>query len=305
MNDVYLPFDERKPDFQYKSAISLILNQGLVSTAPSGVDTITYPGIQMRFSVENGCPLITERNMAPARKNSPTIWRQAIGEITAFINGARTHEEISKYGCHWWKHFLTDEKCARRNLAPGDNGPGSYGAAFHDFPDPDSATGGFNQFGNLIKQMKERPDLKTHLVTPWVPQYVFRHSGIDQKVVICPCHGWLQFMVFGDKLILHMKQRSGDFPVGVPSNMVQYFALLLAVANILGLIPYQYIHYVVNAHIYADQIDQAKAILGRETRPFPKLVLKNEITDLFDLRHTDFEISEYYPGEEMGFPVTV
>jgi len=112
-------------------------------------------------------------------------------------------------------------------------------------------------------------------------------------------------MIFGDKLIMHMTQRSGDFPIGVPSNMVQYFAILLAVADYLDLIPYQYIHYVINAHIYVDQIEQAKAILAKEIRPFPKLVLNKKVKNLFALRHTDFDLSEYYPNEEMSFPVTV
>ncbi len=301
--DTYLPYNERHLDFQYRDALKLILSEGFRTSAASGVDTITYPGIQMRFKAENGCPLITERNMAPSRKKSPTIWRQAIAEITAFINGARTHEEIASYGCHWWKCFLTDKKCEKRGLIPSDNGPGSYGAAFHDFPTADGGT--FDQFDHLIKQMKERPDLKTHLISPWIPQYVFRHSKINQKVVICPCHGWLQFMIFGDNLIMHMKQRSGDFPVGVPANMVQYFALFLAIAKILNLKPYEYIHYVVNAHIYVNQIEPVKEILRRTPSAFPTLILNSNIDDIHDLRHTDFELRDYRPHPGIDFPVTV
>lgn len=303
MSANYKPYNERTPDDQYKNALKKILEEGIRTPAPSGIDTITYLGIEMRFKVENGCPVITERDIAPKRKSVPTIWRQAIAEITAFINGARTHEEIASYGCHWWKFFLTDEKCIKRGLKPGDNGPGSYGAAFHDFPMPDGKT--CNQFAEIIKQMKENPDLKTHVISPWIPYYTYRGEGRTQKVVVCPCHGWLQFKVFGNKLSMHMHQRSGDFPIGVPSNMVQYFALLIAVAQVLGLEAYEYVHYVVDAHIYADQLDNVKEIISRPSRPYPTLTLNPDVKDLFKLRHTDFELTDYNPHPAIAFPVTV
>jgi thymidylate synthase len=303
MSDIYLPYNKRVPDFQYQDALKLILERGMRSEAPSGVDTITYPGIQMRFRPENGCPLITERDMAPKRKTVPTVWQQAIGELTGFINGARTHEDLVGFGCHWWKHFLTDKKCIKRGLEPGDNGPGSYGAAFHDFPTAEGET--FDQFENLLKQMKFRPYLKTHLISPWIPQYTFRHEDVDQKVVVCPCHGWLQFMIFGDKLVMHMKQRSGDFPIGIPSNMIQYFALFLAVAKHLNLVPHEFIHYVVNAHIYENQIEGVRELVKRIPRPFPALVLNSDVEDMFALRYTDFELEDYNPHPDFKFDVTV
>lgn len=303
MNDIYLPYKDRVIDFQYQDAIRKIMDEGIMREAASGVRTKTYVGLQMRFPVKNGCPLPTERDFAPERKKVPTIWRQAIGELIAFINGARTHEEISKYGCTWWRHFLTEKKCLKRGLTPGDNGPGSYGAAFHDFPTPDGA--GFNQFLAVIEQMKDRPELKTHLISPWIPFYTFRGDKFDQKVVICPCHGWCQFFIFDGKLTLHMKQRSGDFPIGVPNNMIQYFALLLMVAKVLGLEPWEYIHYVVDAHVYEDQIDKIDELVSREPRPFPTLKLNSDKKDIFAFRHEDFELEDYNPHPSINFPATV
>ncbi|MEZ4156649.1 MAG: hypothetical protein R3B52_01545 [Candidatus Paceibacterota bacterium] len=56
-----------------------------------------------------------------------TIWKQAIAEIIAFINGARTLEEIESYG--WWGPWATEE--AQKVIETGDLGPGSHGAAFN------------------------------------------------------------------------------------------------------------------------------------------------------------------------------
>jgi len=303
MTDIYLPHKERTLDFQYQDAIRLINDEGIMREAASGVRTKTYIGIQMRFPVANGCPLPTERDLAPERKTVPTIWRQAIGELIAFINGATTHDEISKYGCYWWRHFLLEKKCLKRGLTPGDNGPGSYGAAFHDFPTPNGK--GFNQFHAVIEQMKDRPELKTHMISPWIPFYTFRGGDFDQKVVICPCHGWCQFFIFDGKLTLHMKQRSGDFPIGVPNNMIQYFALLLMVAKVLDLEPADYIHYVVDAHIYENQMDNIEELVSREPRPFPTLRLNSDKKDLFAFRQEDFELEDYDPHPGINFPATV
>jgi thymidylate synthase len=188
-------------------------------------------------------------------------------------------------------------------LEPGDNGPGSYGAAFHDFPTPDGA--GFNQFLAVIEQMKDRPELKTHIVSPWIPFHTFRGEKFDQKVVICPCHGWCQFTILNGELYLYMTQRSGDFPIGVPNNMIQYFALLLMVAQVLGIKPAGFIHNVVNAHVYEDQIDKIDELISRKPYCFPTLKLNADKDNIFDYRQEDFELEDYYPHSGINFPATV
>ncbi len=283
------------PDTQYRETLKLILEKGTRSTAQQGVDTISLIAPPpMRFKFANGFPMITERTMAPEFKNGrPSIWQQAIGEILGFINGARTQEQLAEFGCHWWAPWVTEEKCHKRGLETGDLGPGSYGAAFHDFPTSEGET--FNQFAAIIQQMKEQPHLKTHFISPWIPQYTVRLKGRVQKVVVCPCHGWLNFRIFGNKLTVHMTQRSGDVPVGVPSNMVQYAALTMMVAQVLDLEPYEYIHSLSDAHIFVDQVESVEKMLAREPLPFPTVKITNPTKDLFAFRYTDFELSDYHP----------
>lgn len=50
-----------------------------------------------------------------------------------FINGARTQEELEKFGCKWWKSWCTPEKCKKRGLEAGDLGPGLTGQRFMIF----------------------------------------------------------------------------------------------------------------------------------------------------------------------------
>lgn len=294
-------------DTQYQERLQLILEQGTRVTSQTGTDTISYVAPPpMRFLFANGFPVITERNMAPKESDRlpVTIWKQAIAEIIGFVNGARTLEQLESFGCSWWAPWGTADKCHKRGLETGDLGPGSYGAAFHDFPTSEGPT--YNQFQNIVEQIRELPHLKTHFITPWIPQYTIRGTGKQQKVVVCPCHGWIHLLVQDNRLTLHMFQRSGDFPIGVPSNMVQYAALTMMIAQATKTIPYQYIHTVSDAHIYVDQVPAVEKILARTPKLFPGMKLTNDTTNLFDFRYTDFELTDYQPHPGIpGIPVAI
>jgi thymidylate synthase len=286
------PLNERVPNNQYKELLRRIKTEGQSTATQLEVDALTVFGATMRFKLENGFPMITERNMAP-KIQPETIWKQAIGEIIGFYSGARTLKQLESHGCYWWGPWGTEEKCKKRGLETGDLGPGSYGAAFHDFPTADGGT--YNQFQNIVEQIKEMPHLRTHFITPWIPQYTIRGKGKTQKVVVCPCHGWIHIRVINNRLTLHMFQRSGDVPIGVPSNMVQYAALTMMIAKATGTIPYEYVHTISDAHIYVNQMEAVDTMLERDSKPFPTMKLNTDKTDLFSFTRDDFELTEYEP----------
>ena len=301
------PLAERTPDAQYQRLLRDILEKGERTISQQGVDALTLIGpAPIRFRVNNGFPIINERNMAPkiSERLPVTVWQQAIAEICAFINGVRTVEGLEKFGCYWWKMWCTKEKCEKRGLVEGDLGPGSYGAAFHDFPTAEGPA--FNQFKHIIEQIKEEPQLRTHFISPWVPQYIGRGKGKQQKVVVAPCHGWVHLRVINGKLSLHMFQRSADVPVGVPSNMVQYASLLLMIAQVTGLEPYEYVHSFSDAHIYVDQIPAVETMLAREPRKLATMKIDPTIKDLFAFRKEHFTVEDYdpHPGIK-GIPVAI
>jgi thymidylate synthase len=283
----YLPPEKRTPDSQYKALLKQILEEGIRTESQQGVDALTLIAPRsLHFKLENGFPIVTER------KISEKIWKQAIGEIIGFANGARTQEELSSYGCHWWKAWVTEAKCKKRGLETGDMGPGSYGAAFHDFPTAEGPT--YNQFKNIIEQIKEKPHLRTHFISPWVPQYTIRGKGKQQKVVVCPCHGWIHIRIINDKLTLHMFQRSSDTPIGLPANLAQYAALTMMIAEATGYEAYEYVHSFSDAHIYVDQIPYVEEMLKRDDKVFPTMKMKKK-KDFFDYRVDDFTLEDYEP----------
>lgn len=301
------PFEDRVPDVQYRTLLQNVMVHGERDKTQQGTDALTLIGPPpMHFKLADGIPLITERNMDPKPNERllVTIWQQVIGEIFAFINGVRTQAGLERFGCHWWQSWVTEEKCAKRFLEPGDLGPGSYGAAFHDFPTPVGTR--FNQFAEVMEEIRANPHLRTHFISPWIPSYVPRRKGTVQRVVVAPCHGWIHLRVINGRLTLHMFQRSADVPVGVPSNMIQYAALTIALAHFLGMEAYEYVHSFSDAHIYVDQLPAVETMLSREPRRLPTLDLDERVPDLFSVRREHFTLSDYHPHPGIaGIPVAI
>ncbi|PIR59697.1 MAG: hypothetical protein COU68_04235 [Candidatus Pacebacteria bacterium CG10_big_fil_rev_8_21_14_0_10_45_6] len=88
--------------------------------------------------------------------------------------------------------------------------------------------------------------------------------------------------------------------------MVQYAALLMMVAQVTGLEPYEYVHTISDAHIYVDQVLAVKTMLEREPIAYPTMKLTRKTDDLFAFRATDFELVDYNPHPGIkGIPVAI
>ncbi len=288
----YLPYAERRPGNQYNALLRDVYDNGIVVETKQGPRARAVAGHAMRFPMAQGAAVITERSIA-------AFWQKAIGELCAFINGARTIDELAAFGCDWWSPWATEEKCRSRGLQPGDLGPGSYGHAFHGFTtDLDGDDPGFDQLPHLIRKLQDLPLDRTAVLSPWIPNANHREAGTKSRNTIAPCHGWVHALVLNGNLHLVHNQRSGDIPVGVPSNMVQYCALGVMLEHLTGYPFVEYVHWIQYAHIYEDQIEHVEEMLTREPRPLPALVLSDAgqaIGDIHDFRAEHFELADYDP----------
>lgn len=285
----YRPYGERTASTQYRGVLERVRAEGLPVPTRQGPRALTVMQQTMRFPLAEGFPVITERSIRG-------FWQKAIGELCAFINGATTLAELEKFGCDWWGPWATPEKTLTKNLAPGDIGPGSYGGAFHDFPTSEGPP--FDQFAHLVEQIRELPADRTHFVSPWIPQYQGRGRGKVPRTTIAPCHGWVHVRVLDGGLHLHMFQRSGDLPVGVPSNLVQYAALTLMLEQLTGHRAVAFYHTISDAHVYEDQLDAVREMLTRAPRALPTVHLTaagRAVTDIHDFRGEHFELTDYEP----------
>lgn len=289
----YLPYDERRPSTQYQDLLRTIRDDGVRVETKQGEDALAVAGVQMRFSMAHGAAVITERSIGG-------FANKAIGELCAFINGARTLEELAAFGCDWWGAWATPEKTESRGLAPGDLGPGSYGHAFKNFTTniDDPGDPGFDQLPHLIQKLKDLPLDRTAVMSPWIPNANHREAGVKSRNTIAPCHGWIHALVLNDKLHLVHNQRSGDTPIGVPSNMAQYTALGLMIEQLTGYEFVEYVHWIQYAHIYANQFAAVDELLLREPRALPTLRLTEagrRISDIHDFRAEHFVLEDYNP----------
>jgi thymidylate synthase len=292
-------YEARTPDTQYRELLEKILRHGRKVMPIHGEASYMVVGHQLRFPFENGFPLMTERDL------SGKFLQGALAEHVAFLNGARTDAELKAFGCPWWKRWVTGAKCAIFGLPPGDLGPGSYGAAWTNFPTAEGS--GFNQITHLMKQLEERPYLRTHFVSPWIPQYTLQHDGLIRKVVVAPCHGWIHVFAFPEtkEIQIHHFQRSADVPVGLVFNIAQYAAFGLMVAKLLGYHMTELVYTISDAHLYESQIEKVEELLTREARSFPTMTLRDGPPSIFDFRPDDFVLEEYDPHPAMTIPTPV
>lgn len=308
---------EREPDHQYHELLKRIRDTG--NAALSGMDEGSQEvlGHMMRFDLSEGFPLITERDLTRGTTQeiidgykSTTDLRpvagavkQGLAEIIAFMNGARTQEELEYYGCKFWKPWTSDPaKAEKRGLELGDLGPGSYGAAFHDFPTLEE--GSFDQYKTMVEQIKSRPELRTHIITPFIPQYISRAPGRQQKVLVVPCHGLQHYNIdiANKEISLVHWQRSSDVPIGLPFNMVHYGALLMMIGQATGYKPKELVFQISNAHIYNQHTELVDELLTRPPYPFPQLQIDPDVKNLEDFRVEHFSIKDYqaHPPMNMG-----
>jgi thymidylate synthase len=294
-----IPYAQRAPDAQYQNLLRKILNEGTEVSPIHGEKARMLVGQQLRYAVANGFPVITERDLSGA------MFTGAIAEHIAFLHGARTQKELEAFGCKWWKPWVTREKCTVFGLPEGDLGDGSYGAAWASFPTREGPP--FNQIRHLVRQIRERPYLRTHFVSPWIPQYALQHAELTRKVVVAPCHGWIHVLAFPEtrELTIHHFQRSADLPVGVPFNMIQYAAFGMMLGSVLGYTLKDVIYTFSDVHIYESQYAKVKELLAREPRRLPTVAIDPAIKDIFDFRPPHFMLTDYAPHDKMFIPTPI
>ncbi len=297
---------KKTPDYQYTDAVGRILNGGCyIPTSNQGEPLLVHPGVRFEYDLRNGVPLNTQRSLRVTGPDGWAIWRHAVGEICAFLNGMRTIAGLHRFGCWFWDKWGTSEMCVRNNLPVGDLGA-FYGKVWTDF-------NGVNQIDRLMRRLKTERYAKHHRVANWNPPEV-ETDELGFTMPCRPCHGDWQVVIYQvdgvDQMDLMMTQRSGDLPIGVPFNTFQYAVLLLALSAITGCRAGRFVHLINHCHIYHNQIPAMEEFISREPRPFPEVEFVNgfdAITDIRELRrkHVDLVPGTYdhYPPLEYDLPV--
>ena len=275
---------------QYHDALREILEHGEPSTDRTGTGTIAHFGMQMRYPLSNGFPLVTTKKVH---------LRSIIHELLWFLSGDTNIRYLKDNGVSIWDEWADEN---------GDLGP-VYGKQWRHFPalEPTSETlkgeplfraGACDQIVDLVANIQNSPDSRRLIVSAWNPAEL-------SNMALPPCHTMWQVRVLNGRMHLQLYQRSADMFLGVPFNIASYALLLQMLAHVTGYIPGDFVHSIGDAHIYSNHMEQVERLLARDRRPLPKMQIKRDVTSIFDFKYEDFEIVGYDPHPAISAPVAV
>ena len=262
---------------QYLTLLKTIMDQGVVKQDRTGTGTKSIFGYQMRFNLNDGFPLLTTKKVH---------LKSIIYELLWFINGDTNIKFLNDNGVTIWDEWADEN---------GDLGP-VYGAQWRHWKTADG--GEIDQLANLMKQLKENPDSRRHIISAWNVAHV-------DKMALPPCHSLFQFYVANGKLSLQLYQRSADTFLGVPFNIASYALLCMMMAQVCGLKPGEFIHTTGDTHIYTNHMEQIHEQLSREPRSLPRMILNPEVKNIFDFKYEDFTLVDYDPWPAIKGVVSV
>ncbi|GAA3869980.1 thymidylate synthase [Celeribacter arenosi] len=262
---------------QYHDQLKTILAQGEKTTDRTGTGTISYFGLQARYPLSDGFPLVTTKKVH---------LRSIIHELLWFLAGDTNIAYLRDNKVSIWDEWADEN---------GDLGP-VYGHQWRKWPGGERGT--IDQIAGLVHAIKNTPDSRRLIVSAWNPADV-------PHMALPPCHTMWQVKILGGKLHLQLYQRSADMFLGVPFNIASYALLLQMLAQVTGYEPGDFVHSIGDAHIYSNHLEQVELQLSRTPKPLPRVRLNPDVSNIFDFTYDDIEVLDYDPDPAIRAPVAV
>lgn len=210
---------------QYLAIVKKILNNWQrVQTRNSETLSLFWEVLEIDCLENWFFPLITSRKIF-------TKW--VVWEYAAFLRGPKTLDDFEKFGCNYWKLWAKEDRSINVD----------YGNKWIDF-------NGFNQLDDLIYKLKNNPTDRRLLISSWDP------SNLKNLDLPC-CHYAYQFYVRWNKLDIMWHQRSADFMVWVPSDIILAALMIITIWKEVWLEPWKIKMVFWDTHIYKDHIELA------------------------------------------------
>ncbi len=267
-------------ELAYLSALKDIMDHGIDRAGRNG-DTRALFAIQIRGKFADGFPALTSKKLAFKAVKSELLWfLEGSGDDNRLkeLNGTDKTIWTANAEADYWK---------QKAKFPGDLGR-IYGVQWRKWQKPDGTT--IDQIARVVDKIKNDPNDRRLIVTAWNP-------GEIEDMALPPCHMMFQFFVAGNKLSLHMVQRSCDMFLGVPFNIASYALLLQMVAQVTGKIPDELVLTLNDAHIYHNHFDAVQEQLARSPLPAPTLWLNPEVKDIDGFTMDDIKLENYQSHE--------
>ena len=261
----------------YLEIMQKILDEGEKKDDRTGTGTLSCFGAQMRFNLQDGFPLLTTKKLH---------LKSIIYELIWFLKGETNVKFLNENNVSIWDEWADEN---------GELGP-IYGHQWRNWEGKDGEK--HDQITKLIDDIKSNPNSRRLLVSSW------NVSEID-KMALAPCHTFFQFYVSNGKLSCQLYQRSADFFLGVPFNIASYALLTLMIAQVTNLLPGSFVHTLGDYHLYLNHLAQAKLQLQRSPKKLPKMLLNQNIKNIFDFKYEDFTLVNYNPEPSIKADVAI
>lgn len=274
----------------YLDLLRRVLADGEVRKDRTGTGTLSLFGLQTRYDLRDGFPLVTTKKVVFESVKKELLW---------FLRG---ETNIATLGCGIWDAWARDD---------GELGPiyghqwRRWGAAKDDL----ESAPGIDQIATIVEQIRRDPTSRRLIVSAW-------NVAELGQMALAPCHTLFQFYVSHDpatgapkRLDLQLYQRSADLAVGVPFNIASYALLLMMVAESTGLVPGVFVHTLGDAHIYLNHVDGVRTQLEREPYALPTVrFLKTpdlSAPSRMELTADDIVLEGYRHHPFIKFPIAV
>ncbi len=259
---------------KYHDLAKRILEEGVAAPSVQGVNCLRLDFTRLPFNFdEEGHPFLGSRNLRGS-------WRGIRVELLWYLAGSTDLDFLHKMGAHFWDIWDGAETRPKEDpenpgvilnpdwaRPPGNVGP-VYGKQLRNFgatrnPDGSYQNDGCDQISMLIEQIKANPYDRRNQITTWDPK------DLKHQFITC-CHGDVVFKVRNGKLYGHHKQRSCDFLVGGPFNMITYPILLEMIGQVTGFPVGGIVWDIEDCHIYLNQVAKLLGMIdGQDDKTVP------------------------------------
>ncbi len=288
---------------QYLSLLQEVLDNGSQQGNRTGIDTIRLPyGTSRVYDLAEGFPLVTTKQMA---------FKGMKGELIAFLRACESAADFRALGCLFWDknanehgvdaegNFVENKWLSNSHRKGQDDLGRIYGTQWrrwlgpldyrNDDHEPASTKSPFrvnakdgqqlgvyaeplDQIMEALYLIHKNPTDRGIIINAWRPDEF-------KQMALRPCHVLYQFTVDVNarEISLCMYQRSADMFLGVPMNIASSALLLSIFGHLTGYKPRYFTHFIDDAHIYVNHLDQVKEQLTRSPHPLPRISFSERI----------------------------
>ena len=234
-------------------------------TGGAPAHTVKTFGVVNRYDLRKEFPIMTLRR---------TAFKSCVDELLWIWQ--KKSNDVHQLSTHIWDAWADED--------------GTIGKAYgyqlgvkHRYRD-----GWVDQVDRVLKDLREAP-ANRRMVTS-----LFNHHDLSE-MGLAPCAWSMTFNVSGNTLNAILNQRSQDMLTASNWNVCQYAVLVHMMARASGLEAGELVHVIADCHIYDRHVPLVEALIAREPRPAPKLVIDPEVTDFYAFTPDSFRLEGYDP----------